>query len=51
MNLSKFDKYSIYVSGYAEAGFSNNKYLSSQLWHVVLLKYKYANAAIIHYGP
>ena len=48
--LPKLDLKSLYVVGYADAGFANNRDLSSQLGFIVLLKDKADNAAIIHYG-
>ena len=50
INIPKLDIDSIYIAGYADAGFTNNEDLSSQLGFIVILKDKHNNAAIIHYG-
>ncbi len=44
------DSQSIHIVGYADAAFANNSDMSSQLGFIVLLKDKYDNASIIHYG-
>ena len=50
VNIPKLDIDSIYIAVYADAGFTNNEDLSSQLGFIVILKDKHNNAAIIHYG-
>ena len=46
INISKLEIKSIYIAGYADAGFANNKDLSSQLGFIVMLNDRYDNAAI-----
>ena len=48
--IPKLDLASLHIVGYADAAFANNHDLSSQLGFVILLKDKYDNASIIHYG-
>ena len=48
--LPKLEVESIYIAGYAVAGFANNRDLTSQLGFIVLLKDKHDNAAIFNYG-
>ena len=46
----KLDINSVTIRGYADAGFSNNPDLKSQLAMVIVLVDKYDNAALIHYA-
>ena len=48
--LPLLDLSSLYIVGYADASFANNRDLSSQLGYVVLLKDKNNRAAIVNYG-
>ena len=41
---------SIYIAGYADAGFANNEDLASQLGFIIMLKDEHNNTATIHYG-
>ena len=50
MKSLKLDLASLHCAGYADAGFANNKDLSSQLGFLVVLKDKFDKCAIIHYG-
>lgn len=50
INMPKLDIKTIYIDGYADTCFANNKDLSSQLGFIIMLKGKLDNAAIIHYG-
>ena len=49
-NILNLDIDSIYITGYADAGFANNEDLTYQLGFIVMLKDKHNDAAIIHYG-
>ena len=50
INVPKLDIDSIYIDGYADAGFANNEDLTSRLGFIVMLKEKHNNAAIITCG-
>ena len=50
ITVPKLDMSSVYIAGYADAGFANNKDLPSQLGFIVLLKDVNDNSTIMHYG-